>query len=88
MCSPVLNITSRTLAAIFGGYILAATSSVLLTLILPLSPLENALIAMMLSFSVYAAAIVWVFSVKTHIRAWRDLMGLSGFSYLCILLLG
>ncbi|MCL1051696.1 hypothetical protein L2755_18970 [Shewanella abyssi] len=84
--SQVFNISSRTLAAIFAGYLLAATACGLLALILPLVAIQSTLTAMMLSFSIYAAAVIWVFSVKHHLLAWRDLLTLSGLFYLIILL--
>ncbi|PKG58063.1 hypothetical protein [Shewanella sp. GutDb-MelDb] len=82
----LFNITSRALAAIFGGYLVAATACGLFAIIIPLVAVQSALTAMMLSFAVYAAAIIWVFSVKHHLLAWRDLLGLSSLFYLIILL--
>jgi len=84
--SQIFNISSRALAAIFGGYLLAATTCGLLAVTLPLVAIQSTLTAMMLSFSIYAAAIIWVFSVKHHLLAWRDLLTLSGLFYLTILL--
>ncbi|QQX78939.1 hypothetical protein JK628_15400 [Shewanella sp. KX20019] len=84
--SQAFNITSRALAATFGGYLLSATACGLLAIILPLAPVQSTLTAMMLSFSIYAAAIIWVFSVRHHQLAWRDLLTLSGLFYLIILL--
>ncbi len=81
------NITSRVLAAIFAGYLTAATGSALLAIVIPLAPVQSTLTAMMLSFSIYVAAIIWVFSVKSHLAAWRDLLGFSGVFYLLIRLI-
>nr|WP_283104304.1 hypothetical protein [Shewanella gelidimarina] len=83
---PAFNITSRALAAIFGGYLVAATACGLLAVTLPLIAVQSTLTAMMLSFAVYAAAIIWVFSVKHHLLAWRDLLILSCLFYLIVLL--
>ncbi|MEZ9197020.1 hypothetical protein [Shewanella sp. 10N.286.54.B9] len=85
--SQVFNISSRALAAIFGGYLLAATACGLLAVTLPLIAVQSTLTAMMLSFSIYAAAVIWVFSVQSHFVAWRDLLGLSGVFYLMIRLI-
>ncbi|ACJ30112.1 Conserved hypothetical protein [Shewanella piezotolerans WP3] len=86
--SEKFNITSRALAAIFAGYLTAATGSALLAIVIPLAPVQSTLTAMMLSFSIYTAAIIWVFSVKSHLVAWRDLLSLSGVFYLLIKLIG
>ncbi|MGS0726353.1 hypothetical protein ACVBKF_09180 [Shewanella sp. 0m-11] len=82
------NIGLRAFSAIFAGYLLAATVSAWVALVLPLSPLENTLTAMMLSFIVYAFAGLWAFSVQTHWRALSDLVLLSGIFYLFILVIG
>lgn len=86
--SQAFNIVSRLLAAIFAGYLVAATGSGLLAIVIPLAPIQSTLTAMMLSFSIYTAAIIWVFSVKSHLVAWRDLLSLSGVFYLLIKLIG
>lgn len=83
--TPVNNaliVTNRVLAAIFGGYLLSAVGCVLLAQILPLSQADSVLSAMMLSFSVYTCAVLWVFSVKQHWRCWFDLGALSAGCYL------
>ncbi|WOT04177.1 hypothetical protein [Shewanella youngdeokensis] len=88
LSSQGLNITSRSLAAILGGYLLAATACALLALIIPLPAFESTVTASMLSFSFYTAAVIWVFTVKHHLIAWRDLLIASGLFYLIILLVG
>ena len=82
------DIFSRSLAAIFGGYLVAATACGLLALTLPLPVAESVLTAMMLSFALYAIAALWAFSVKRSRQAWRDLLCISTLFYLLILLLG
>ncbi|WP_235578209.1 DUF3649 domain-containing protein [Pseudorhodoferax sp. Leaf267] len=64
---------SRIVAALFGGYALAALTSVA-TLALPLSRSEAVLTGMLLSFLVYAGAVVWVFAVRSARRAWAGLL--------------
>ncbi|MFT0546012.1 DUF3649 domain-containing protein [Allopusillimonas ginsengisoli] len=64
---------SRLAAAILGGYALAALLSVA-ALALPVRPSEAALIGMTASFLVYAAAVIWVFAVRSATRAWVGLL--------------
>ena len=66
---PVL---SRCVAAVFGGYALAALSSVA-AVALPISKSEAVLTGMLASFAVYAVAVIWVFAVKSAWRAWAGL---------------
>ena len=82
------DILSRALAAIFGGYIVAATACGLLSLSLPLPKAESVLVAMMLSFLFYLAAALWSFSVRKNWQAWRDLLCISTLLYLIILVVG
>lgn len=63
---------SRIAAAIFGGYALAALASVA-TLILPMAREQAVLTGMLASFAVYAGAVVWVFAVRSAVRAWAGL---------------
>ncbi|ABZ75826.1 hypothetical protein Shal_1257 [Shewanella halifaxensis HAW-EB4] len=83
-----LKIGFRAFSAIFAGYLLAATVSGLLAITLPFSAIDNVLTAMMLSFTVYATAGIWAFSVQNHWRALSDLLLLSGLFYLLIRLIG
>lgn len=64
---------SRIVAGLFGGYALAALTSVA-TLALPMSKSEAVLTGMQLSFLVYAGAVVWVFAVRSARRAWAGLL--------------
>ncbi len=65
-------ISSRALAAILGGYALAAGVNVALALTLKNSgPKEEVImLATMPAFLVWAGAVVWVFSARTAWRAW------------------
>ncbi|MCS6100392.1 hypothetical protein ACRN97_15265 [Shewanella baltica] len=80
-----LHIGNRCLAATFGGYLISAVATILLAQILPLSQVDRVLTAMMLSFTVYTCAVLWVFSVKSTWRYWLDLFALSGLLYLAYL---
>ena len=63
---------SRIMAALIGGYTLAALTSVA-AVALPIAPSEAVLTGMLASFAVYAGAVVWVFAVRSAWRAWGGL---------------
>jgi hypothetical protein len=64
---------SRIAAAMFGGYALAALTSVA-TLVLPIDKAQAVLAGMLASFIVYACAVIWVFAVRSAQRAWGGLI--------------
>jgi hypothetical protein len=64
---------SRIVAALFGGYALAALSSVAV-LALPMSKPQAVLTGMLASFAIYAAAVIWVFAVRSALKAWGGLI--------------
>lgn len=81
-----LAIASRTLAAIFAGYLLASVASVCLAQWLTMSRAEAVVTSMMLSFLVYLIAVLWCFACRTAWRAWLGLLGPSailGAAYAC-----
>jgi hypothetical protein len=66
-------VLSRIAAALFGGYVIAALASVAV-LALPMSKPQAVLTGMLASFLIYAAAVVWVFAVRSAARAWTGLL--------------
>ncbi|BBK40500.1 hypothetical protein STVA_05200 [Allostella vacuolata] len=66
-------IASRVVAAIGGGYAVAAAAAICLALALPGPRAEAVLTGMLLSFAVYAGAVIWVFAAATATRAWIGL---------------
>lgn len=64
---------SRIIAALFGGYALAALSSVAV-LALPMSKPQAVLTGMLASFAVYTGAVIWVFAVRSALKAWAGLV--------------
>ncbi|MCG5241629.1 DUF3649 domain-containing protein [Azospirillum doebereinerae] len=64
---------SRIAAALFGGYALAALASVAV-LALPMSKPQAVLTGMLASFAIYAGAVIWVFAVRSALRAWTGLL--------------
>jgi hypothetical protein len=69
----VMPLLSRIVAAIGGGYALAALLSVAV-LALPVSRPQAVIGGMLGSFAVYAGAVVWVFAVRSATRAWVGLI--------------
>ena len=64
---------SRIVAAIGGGYALAAVASVA-ALALPMDKPQAVLAGTMASFLVYTGAVIWVFAVRSATRAWVGLL--------------
>ncbi len=71
---PYGSLLSRIAAAILGGYLLAAASSLLLARLLPLAPAEAVLAATLPSFAIYVGAVLWAFAVTDVGRVWRGLL--------------
>ena len=69
-----LAVTSRTCAAVFGGYGLASASAACMAVWLPLARPDAVALAMILSFVVYACAVIWVFAVRSAWRAWGGVL--------------
>lgn len=67
------SLCSRIVAALFGGYALAALSS-LAALALPMTWSEAAFTGLMFSFWMYTVAVIWVFAVRSAARAWAGLL--------------
>lgn len=64
---------SRIVAALFGGYALAALGS-MAALALPMDKPQAVLTGMLASFAIYAGAVVWVFAARSALRAWAGLL--------------
>ncbi|MDM0047250.1 DUF3649 domain-containing protein [Variovorax dokdonensis] len=69
----VAPLLSRIVAAIAGGYALAALASVA-ALALPMAKTQAVLTGMLASFSIYTGAVIWVFAVRSATRAWVGLL--------------
>ena len=70
--SSIGPLVSRILAALFGGYALAALASIAV-LALPISKPQAVLTGMLASFAIYAGAVIWVFAVRSARKAWAGL---------------
>ena len=62
-------LAARIIAAVAGGYALAALVSVA-ALALPISKPQAALTGQLASFAAYAGAVIWVFAARSAVRAW------------------
>ena len=69
-----LAVTSRVLAAVLGGYVVAALASVSLSLWLPMARADAVVTGMMTSFLAYLSAVIWCFACRSAWRAWLGLM--------------
>jgi hypothetical protein len=69
-----LAVAVRAVAAIAGGYALAALSAAALSVTLPLSRSEASLTGTLASFVVHACAVMWVFAARTALWAWLGLL--------------
>lgn len=81
------QITWRALTAIFGGYALANTSGVLLAYLLPLEKVDAVTTSMLLSFVIYACAVMWVFSHRSLLKSIGGIWLLAGFFFAVITLI-
>lgn len=63
---------SRIVAAVLGGYAVAALGSVAV-LALPMAKPQAVIAGMLASFAIYAGAVIWVFAVRSATRAWAGL---------------
>lgn len=73
-----LAVLSRAAAAAFGGYAAAAALSIMLSRVLTLPRAEAVLTAMLLSFALYAGAVVWAFAARNTRTVWLVLLGTAG----------
>ena len=69
-----LAVTSRSLAALLGGYLLASLASVCITLLLPLPKADAVVTGMMLSFLFYLVAFLWCFACRSAWHAWLGVL--------------
>lgn len=69
-----LGVASRALAAIVGGYALSALVATFCAIYYPSTRAEAAIFGMLASFVVYTCAVMWVFAVRTALKAWLGLI--------------
>lgn len=69
-----LAVVSRLAAAALGGYALSHATAIGAARLLPVTRSDAVMAAMMLSFAVFTAAIVWAFSARSARLAWAGLL--------------
>lgn len=69
-----LGILLRVVAAIGGGYALAALAATAAALALPMQRADAVLTGMLASFAVYCGAVIWVFAARDALRAWLGIL--------------
>lgn len=67
---PWLGVLSRSLAAMVGGYALAAGASMFFALALPLQRGQAVLTGMLVAIVLCACAALWAFATRNALRAW------------------
>lgn len=67
-------VVSRIMAAVLGGYALASASAAVLAVWLPMPRVDAVVTANVLTFVVYAIAIMWVFAARSTWRAWAGMV--------------
>lgn len=67
------EVAVRVLAAVIGGYMLANVVAIILSFLLPMSSGSAVMTSLLMSFAIYTAVVLWVFSVKSIHRAWLGL---------------
>lgn len=64
-----INITCRVLIGLVGGYVFSTLSAILIALFLPSDDINSIITGLMLSFIIYTATVIFVFSAKTTLRS-------------------
>lgn len=71
--SPHWAVAARVALAILLGYALANASGILLAHVLPMPRSDAVMTGLLVSFAIHAAAVLWVFSVRSLHTAWIGL---------------
>jgi len=69
-----IEVVLRVVFAVVGGYVFTTLSAIFLSYSLPLSKSDAVITASVLSFALFTCAIIWVFAVKSLLRAWLGLV--------------
>lgn len=72
-----MAIAVRVLAAVLGGYAVAAQGAVCIAVLLRAPDDEAVLAGMLASFAIYAAAVIWTFAARTASRACLGLLAVE-----------
>lgn len=77
---------ARVLAAVVGGYLLAAALKLLLTLLAPIEP--AGMFANLSIYAIHTGILLWVFHARSATRAWILLLLWTVLAYAACWLLG
>ncbi len=88
LARPWLGVLSRSLAAIVGGYALAATCSMFFAVALPIARAQAVLTGMLVAIVLCACAALWAFATRTALRAWVGIALPTAVFWLGTLMLG
>lgn len=69
-----LAVTSRVVAAVIGGYLMASLAAICLALWMPTARADAVITGMMSSFVFYLLAVLWCFACRSAWRAWFGVM--------------
>lgn len=72
----------RVLAAIGGGYGIAALATIVLSVSLPMARSEAVLTSTMASFGIYAGAIVWAFAARRVLQVYMGMAAVAALLFL------
>lgn len=72
-----IGVAVRAVAAILGGYGVAALWATALALYLPTARVEASLTGIMVAFVVYPCVVMWVFAARSATLAWLGLLALA-----------
>jgi hypothetical protein len=68
-----IDVALRAVAAVGGGYLLAALTAAVLGLHLPMSRVDAVAAGTLFALVVYPCAVMWCFAARTAARAWLGL---------------
>ena len=71
------KLVARIFAAIFGGFLLTLSSSMLLSQVLDMIGMDKinaSMTAMLLSFAIYTAIVIWFFAIASVKKVWINLL--------------
>jgi hypothetical protein len=80
-----LEVGSRVLAAVGGGYVATGLAAAAFARIAPLSRADATHAATLLSFAIYVCIVLFVFHARTATRAWLFIAGIAASAALMLM---
>ena len=72
-----VDVIARTVAAIAGGYVFSAILATVMAVALPFPRAQAVITGMLVAILAYAGVVIWAFSVRSPLKLWAWLVGLS-----------